>query len=92
MVANSLSWYMTLALENKIKFEAAGVQFMAPLWDANLVICLGFEPLPDGTDKTTALALQAVHEKVTGFKVSDIVNTVVSDRAAKGVSNQEGFE
>ena len=81
-------------LENKIKFQAVGMQFISPFEDfKNVVVCVAFtEAKTGGSDKAIAKVVQEAIKNVTGFTPEQICVSMISDKAASGVCNQEGFE
>jgi hypothetical protein len=61
------------------------MQGVPPGLDKNLVLCIGLDVLVDSKGDTVALGLDDVSFNVLGLKCSEIVNVVVSDRAALSV-------
>lgn len=79
-------------LANKCKYQACGLQFISEKADANLVVCIGLVKSPHNTDMDVANLFKDVCKERTGFEFSELCMAVVSDRAAKGVSNQLNIE
>ena len=70
-------------LSSKRKYQVFDIQFMDPQWRRNLVICLGFERCPDGTDATVATKFRDTLPRHSGHIFDDIVSAVIQDRCAK---------
>ena len=68
------------------------MQGVPPGLDRNLVLCIGLDVLLDSKGDTVALGLDDASFNVLGLKCSQIVNAVVSDRAALSVGkNRDVF-
>ena len=70
-------------LSNKRKYQVFGIQFIDPQWRRNLVICLGFERCPDGTNAAVATQFRDMLLRHSGHAFDDIVSVVIQDRCAK---------
>ena len=68
------------------------MQGVPPGLDKNLVLCIGLDVLLDSKGDTVALGLDDASFNVLGLRCSQIVNAVVSDRAALSVGrNRDVF-
>ena len=68
------------------------MQGVPPGLDKNLVLCIGCDVLLDSKGDTVALGLDDASFNVLGLKCSQLVNAVVSDRAALSVGkNRDVF-
>ena len=75
-----------------IKYQVLGMQGVPPGLDKNLVLCIGCDVLLDSKGDTVALGLDDASFNVLGLKCSQLVNAVVSDRAALSVGkNRDVF-
>mmetsp|Transcript_37826 Transcript_37826/g.106865 ORF Transcript_37826/g.106865 Transcript_37826/m.106865 type:complete len:156 (+) Transcript_37826:152-619(+) len=79
-------------LKNKQKFLAYGLQFVDPALRQNFVVCVALKPCFDGTDRGVAEELEMITAARCGLPLDNIVGSVISDRAAKGVSEEFGLE
>ena len=73
-------------LAHKHKCMAIGMEFVDCMDFKNHAVCLGMVPLADGTDKVGAKTIESVLSKVTGFAYNQIMASMISDLAAKGIA------
>ena len=73
-------------LKNHKKYQALAMQFIAPDWDTNWVICFGFPRSTDNKDLQVAELAKAEFQKLTCMEFESIFDSTIADRAAKGVS------
>ena len=75
-----------------MKYQVLAMQGVPRHLDKNLVLCIGLDVLLDAKGDTVALGLDNASFNVLGLKCSQIVNAVVSDRAALSVAkNRDVF-
>lgn len=79
-------------LKNHKKYQAFAMQLIAPQWLANLVICFGFPHSASGKDKDVATLIETMCKERTGYDVDGIFGSGISDRAAKGVTDELDIE
>lgn len=79
-------------LASKRKYQALALQFVAPNWDANLVITIGLIRSLHNKDKDVSEIWQDTMKARTGYTLDEIVARMRSDRAAKGVAGELDFE
>ena len=78
-------------LRNHWKHQALGIQLVDPLWQANLVICLGLVPCLDGTAPAVADILRDVmHSHDLDF--GTVIASSMQDGAAVAVASELGME
>lgn len=76
-------------LVNHIKYEAAGMQLVAPKFDINIVVAFAFEKhIWSNTDVSVADTLQSRVERIAGIPLMKLIAACMSDRAALGVGNE----
>ena len=77
---------------HSVKYQVLAMQGVPPGLDKNLVLCIGLDVLLDSKGDTVALGLDDASFNVLGLRCSQIVNAVVSDRAALSVGrNRDVF-
>ena len=71
------------------RYQAAGLQFIPPDFDSNMVVAIVFVRHDrDNTNVTVADTLQSRIEALAGIELSELIGVVTSDRAAAGVGNE----
>jgi hypothetical protein len=74
-------------LANHAKTLAAGIECVDMLLQENHTICLGMDPLSDGTDATNATLLRKVFRRAGLGEVEHAAHSSVEDRAARHVAD-----
>jgi hypothetical protein len=75
-------------LAHKHKCMAIGMEFVDCIHFQNHAVCLGMVPLADGTDKAGAETIQTVVTELMGFKYNQVMASMISDLAAKGIARE----
>ena len=79
-------------LDNHIKHQAFGLQFVDPRWNQNFVICLGLTPLKDGTAPAVADLLRRELKDTYKYDPAKIIAASMQDGAAVAVAKELGVE
>jgi len=79
-------------LQNKKKFQALALQFIAPGWKKNIVLTIGLIKSLRNKDQDVADLWRSTMTKRTGFDYDTIVTRMRADRAAKGVAGALGMD
>ena len=67
-------------LANGRKFQAIGLQFVAPDWSQNMILCLGFpEQETDGSATKIAKLIEDVVLKITGYTAQFLLRASIQD-------------
>ena len=79
-------------MQNKKKFQALALQFVAPSWMKNMVVTIGLVKSLHNKDTDVADIWRTTMTTRTGFDFDTIVTRMRADRAAKGVASTLGME
>ena len=74
-------------LANHVKTLATGIECVDMLLQENHCVCLGMDPLSDGTDATNATLLREVFRRAGLGEVEHAAHSSVEDRAARYVAD-----
>ena len=79
-------------LDNKTKYQVFGSQFIGMNWSGNYVLALGLQVSLTNTDSAVGVLFGSTFKKRTGFNLEDVVGSMISDGAARGVSSEFDLE
>jgi len=75
-------------LTNKRTYLAIGLQFVAPGFEKNIIVCIGMVRIVDSTNTNMAAVVEKVIEERLGKKARDILARSRQDRKALGVASE----
>jgi hypothetical protein len=75
-------------LNDHVKYQVLAAQFILPEWAGNQILCLGISPLGSSTAAAVGDHFERLFFERTGFTIAEVINSIISDRAALSVSEE----